>query len=261
MRDLERWKDKVELSLDGRQIFFLFFGSAVAACLLFVSGMMVGKRIERRAMAATTQTAAEDPLAALDQLGAADDDDGLTFHQTLAAADHRAKHEGAKAEAAKADAAKPEAAKVEAAKLAPRPEAERPAKPDAQKPAAVKPGKPDGKPSKPDVAANAKGKPGRPDGAKPDGAKPDGKAAQKPDGKGERFTLQLSAFPDRGEAEAFLKKMQAAGYKPLIVQSDVPGRGVYYRVRVGDFASRKAAADARTEFERKQHLSAYVAKM
>ena len=35
MRDLDRWKDKVEISLDGRQIFFLFFGSAVAACLIF----------------------------------------------------------------------------------------------------------------------------------------------------------------------------------------------------------------------------------
>ena len=46
MRDLERWKDKVEISLDGRQIFFLFFGSAVAACLIFVLGVLIGKRLE-----------------------------------------------------------------------------------------------------------------------------------------------------------------------------------------------------------------------
>ena len=51
MRDLDRWKDKVEISLDGRQIFFLFFGSAVAACLIFVTGVLIGKRIEARALA------------------------------------------------------------------------------------------------------------------------------------------------------------------------------------------------------------------
>ena len=83
MRDLDRWKDKVELSLDGRQIFFLFFGSAVAACLVFVLGVLVGKRLEARALA-LTPAPVEDPLAALDQLGEADDaDEGLTFHKAL----------------------------------------------------------------------------------------------------------------------------------------------------------------------------------
>src|SRR5690349_182948 len=90
MRDLERWKDKVELSLDGRQIFGLFFGSAVAACLIFVGGVATGKRIGEKAAAALAPSS-EDPLAALDQLGAADPgDDGLTFHEALAPADHHA---------------------------------------------------------------------------------------------------------------------------------------------------------------------------
>jgi hypothetical protein len=47
-RHVERWRDKLELRLDNRQVFFLFFGSAVVACMLFVLGVMVGKRIESR---------------------------------------------------------------------------------------------------------------------------------------------------------------------------------------------------------------------
>ena len=30
-RNAERWRDKIELRLDNRQVFFLFFGSAVVA--------------------------------------------------------------------------------------------------------------------------------------------------------------------------------------------------------------------------------------
>ena len=52
-RNAERWRDKIELRLDNRQVFFLFFGSAVVACMLFVLGVMVGKRIESRGQAAS----------------------------------------------------------------------------------------------------------------------------------------------------------------------------------------------------------------
>src|ERR1700749_594692 len=102
MRDLDRWKDKVEISLDGRQIFFLFFGSAVAACLIFVVGVLIGKRIEARALA-LQPAPIEDPLAALDQLGDADEaDEGLTFHKALAARGDKPEKADAKSDA-KAD--------------------------------------------------------------------------------------------------------------------------------------------------------------
>ena len=45
--DSELYKDKIEVSLDGRQIFYLFFGGAVVACLVFVLGVMVGRRARR----------------------------------------------------------------------------------------------------------------------------------------------------------------------------------------------------------------------
>src|SRR5215831_14042700 len=66
LRDLERWKDKIEVRLDNRQVFFLFFGSALCACMLFVLGVIVGKRLESRGRAAIPEV--QDPLAVLDRI-------------------------------------------------------------------------------------------------------------------------------------------------------------------------------------------------
>jgi cell division septation protein DedD len=85
--------------------------------------------------------------------------------------------------------------------------------------------------------------------------------AKKPDAAAGHFTLQLSAFPDKGDAEEFMHKMQAAGYKPYMVSSEIPGKGVFFRVRIGDYGTRQSALDAKTDFERKQRLIAYVAKL
>jgi len=69
LRDVERWKDKIEVRLDNRQVFFLFFGSALVACLLFILGVIVGKRLESRGKAVAPEI--EDPLALLDKVAAA----------------------------------------------------------------------------------------------------------------------------------------------------------------------------------------------
>jgi len=68
--DTELFKDKIEISLDGRQIFYLFFGGAVLASLVFVLGVMVGRRVEARAHVDNqpATSAVLDPLAALDEL-------------------------------------------------------------------------------------------------------------------------------------------------------------------------------------------------
>ena len=256
MRDLDRWKDKVEISLDGRQIFFLFFGSAVAACLIFVVGVLIGKRIEARALA-LQPAPIEDPLAALDQLGDADEaDEGLTFHKALAPA---------KPEKAAVETKKAEKPVVEAKKAEPKPEKV------AKAPAVAVEEGDDEEAPQPEAKVEAKAEPKKPAEAKKPEPKPalpaarpqvvQAAAAKKPDATASHFTLQLSAFPDKGDAEEFMRKIQSAGYKPFLVASEIPGKGVFYRVRVGDYASRQAAVDAKTEFERKQRIIAYVAKL
>src|SRR5690242_1287285 len=84
-REAELYRDKIEVSLDGRQIFYLFFGGAVIVGLVFVLGVMVGRRVEARGHLERAQTqTAVDPLAALDRLeGGA----GLSYPGALAGAE------------------------------------------------------------------------------------------------------------------------------------------------------------------------------
>ncbi|HTE52319.1 MAG TPA: hypothetical protein VK698_15810, partial [Kofleriaceae bacterium] len=88
-REGELFVEKVEVSLDGRQIFCLFCGGAVIASLVFVLGVAIGRRVEAREHpgSAATSGATSDPLAALDQMAsdgaAAAPDQDLAFASTL----------------------------------------------------------------------------------------------------------------------------------------------------------------------------------
>ncbi len=79
------------------------------------------------------------------------------------------------------------------------------------------------------------------------------------DGKSKgHFALQLSSFQDKSEAETFAQKFQ--GERPYMVVSEIPGKGTWYRVRVGDYASAKDALAAKQSFEKKHNVIAYVAQ-
>lgn len=83
----ELYRDKIEVSLDGKQVFYLFFGGATIACLVFVLGVMVGRRLESRAHVDAIDApsaASSDPLAALDLLAGSGGGDDLSFPTALA---------------------------------------------------------------------------------------------------------------------------------------------------------------------------------
>lgn len=209
--NVERWREKIEVRLDNRQVFFLFFGSAVVACMLFVLGVMVGKRIESRGQAEAAVPLA-DPLAALDRVhqpppGVAAPEPALTFPRTLAA--------GAQAAA---PPPKPKAAaRPPVVAAAPR----APVIAPARAPAMI--GAPAAEPAKP----KAKGK----------------------------FTLQISTFATSAEADAFIQRLPGA----FVIAGPVPGKGMVYRVRYGNFGSFKEAAAAKDSFEKQHNMIALVA--
>jgi SPOR domain len=55
------------------------------------------------------------------------------------------------------------------------------------------------------------------------------------------FTVQIKASPTKAEADEEVRQLKAQNISAYIVKSDVPGKGVYYRVRAGIFTSRNDA--------------------
>lgn len=66
-------------------------------------------------------------------------------------------------------------------------------------------------------------------------------------GQKAQYTLQVKAARDKGEADAVVEKLRKAGFEPSLIVADVPGKGRYYRVRVGRFENVEKAR----EFQRK----------
>jgi DedD protein len=72
------------------------------------------------------------------------------------------------------------------------------------------------------------------------------------------YSLQVSSFRTDTEATAFAEQLRGRGHKSYIVEAHVPGRGTWYRVRVGPFPNQQAAAAYRQAFEAKEHVVPFV---
>jgi len=226
-QNVERWREKIEVKLDNRQVFFLFFGSAVVACMLFVLGVMVGKRIESRGQA--DAPVLQDPLAALDRAhqpppGVAAPEPQLTFPSTLGlGAAPRLK--GSAHTLSSLPKVLPKAAPALKVATAPKPIAlAKPIIPAPKPIVAVKPAPAAAPPVDP---AKAKGK----------------------------YTLQLSTVTTSADADALVQKYPGA----FVIAADVPGKGMVYRVRLGNYGSYKDAVAAKESFEKQHSTIALIA--
>jgi DedD protein len=262
LRDVDRWKDKIEVRLDNRQVAFLFFGSALVACMLFILGVIVGKRLESRGRALAPEI--EDPLALLDRVAAT-----TPPPAEAVAAETPAPVKPAKVVKRELPAvAVPDPVEDEPASVVetPRPAEKAPERPVAAEktakkttetalektiakpaaPAEVKSADimPPSFETKPAPAAGTPAAPGAPVVATND-------AGKKP-----RFMLQIGSFPDKGEAEAYASTFAAE--RAIVVMSEIPGKGTWYRVRLGGFQAFKDAVDAKTVFERRYNKIALV---
>ncbi len=223
-QEKDLFKDKIEVRLDERQVFYLFFGGAVIATLVFVLGVMVGRRVEARAVVAGASTIS-DPLAALDRLEAGGDD--LAFPTALRGDESIA-------------LGSVDTNLAERPRPAPKPKRQALVV-EAEPEAASKPGQEKAeKPKKAEKEADAK---------------PDAKKLKK------RFTLQVGSFQDKDEADTFFRSLEGGNYTPYMVEAEVPGKGTYFRVRVGGYPTFDEALEAKSKFEDSQHVIAYVTRL
>ena len=226
-QNVERWREKIEVKLDNRQVFFLFFGSAVVACMLFVLGVMVGKRIESRGQA--DAPVLQDPLAALDRAhqpppGVAAPDPQLTFPSTLGLGGAPKMKTSAHALSSRPTVA-PKAPPAPKVATAPKPIAL--AKPMVPAPKPIAAAKPAPAVAPPVDPAKTKGK----------------------------YTLQLGTFATSADADAVVQKYPGA----FVIAADVPGKGMVYRVRLGNYGSYKDVVAAKDSFEKQHSTIALIA--
>ena len=73
-----------------------------------------------------------------------------------------------------------------------------------------------------------------------------------------KYTVQLGATQSRTEAVQLASRSSAAGLKAYVAEARLPGKGVWYRVRVGAFTDKPAAERYRRDVERELRTAAVV---
>lgn len=226
MRDVDRLKEKWRFSLDIRQVTSIVIGALVVLGAVFGLGVTIGRKLG--APPPADVAAGGDVLARVDarSADAIDPARDLTYPETLT-------------RPADDLHAAPPADDPEAAAEAPAPSPSDPA-PAVESPAPVEPATPRRAEPAPRVAAAS------------------GRARLEPAPRGGEFTVQVAATPTRSEAEGFADRLRSRGYRPYVVDAQVPGKGRWFRVRVGAFESKAEAERYLMDFRRETRLEAFV---
>lgn len=261
-------KDKVEFTLDNRQIFFLFFGLSVVGCFVFAMGVMVGRRGELQEMPAVAQVqqsalVGEEPVVA----DAFSFKDGLQHPATEGLPETRDPQKPprdeeavrAEREAALAKGKKPGASTK---KLPPIPA-------PGQKPAIASASKmmpplagADVPAKQPEPAVDSSTKPMDPPAVaiveKPkDSLLTAVKGDPVPDAAKKNYTLQMKAFSSPEDAEKLAERLRRNGHDVRVETGEANGR-TWHRVRLGHYDSWDAAVAAKSAFEKNEQVIAYV---
>lgn len=73
-----------------------------------------------------------------------------------------------------------------------------------------------------------------------------------------RYTIQIASYSDKEGAEHDVKKLKQSGYAAFVVSAEVPGKGTWFRVRVGSFQKKPSAEKLQKEIQAKAGLSSIV---
>jgi DedD protein len=73
-----------------------------------------------------------------------------------------------------------------------------------------------------------------------------------------RYTVQVASYPEKQQADDDAKKMRSRGYAAFVVASEIPGKGTWYRVRLGSFTNKASAERLAKEIHAKVGVSSII---
>ena len=76
----------------------------------------------------------------------------------------------------------------------------------------------------------------------------------------EAFFVQVASFQNPEDAKRQAAKLKSKGYKVIIVKADIPGKGIWHRVRLGPYKDSSDAKAAALKYEKNEKVSTFVTK-
>lgn len=73
-----------------------------------------------------------------------------------------------------------------------------------------------------------------------------------------KFTLQIGSYPSVIEAKDQVDSMEALGLKPLLRAAEIKGKGKWYRIYLGGFASKEDAEKAGQRYRTQHVIDSYI---
>ena len=188
-----------------KQVVWLAMGAIVVLALTFASGMSVGRRAARLELE-------EKKAKSISEVQEQDSKHAeLTFYEKLAAAEPEKPAEEPALELEPAESA--QAAQLKQAEQD---------KPEIEEKRVER----EPEPAKPKINNSI---PGANDGPARSGD----------------YTIQVSSFQSAEEGMAFASSLERKGFRPYVVSAKIPGRGTWYRVRLGRFSNEAGARVAK----------------
>jgi cell division septation protein DedD len=226
-----------EIQLNGKQLVFLFMAGTVAAVVIFLCGLMVGRNLRSpklESTAAAAEATVSDPTRA----------DGIPLPPPTTAT------EGGTPASVKEDltySSRLEAPKPVEEHLREDDQKIDPTRPEPSPKAETKPPAPKETPA---AAAPVTKTPAAPNAAAA------ATAPGEPAGNG--WAVQVQAVTKREEADAIAKRLAAKGYPSFVTTSGA--NPTFYRIRVGKYPNKRDAEAIKTRLEKDEQFHPFLAR-
>jgi cell division protein FtsN len=211
-----------EIQLNGKQLVFMFMTATVAAVVIFLCGVMVGRGVNTTRASAVAAVATEPAV----------DPTSTAQPQQTSSSD--------------AASAEPVSSQEDLKELtyAKRLEAPEPPPEPAVEPVSA--------PPVPAIAVQPKVE-------KPPVVAPASKTVDASEPKGAGFVVQVASLKSRGEADAIAKRLSSKGFPSFVTTPGSSGPKVF-RVRVGKYADRREAETVARKLEKEEQFKPWITR-